>query len=586
MRFIFIWIIGLVVAVYPDLTTDTIKSSFSIQSMGRGGADVAEPYGADALYSNPAGLVQVGGGYHYNNLDSSEVNSDFKRSNVFHRRSFGLGIWKNEKDGNFTEITSIGLAKRNRNGVDWGLTYKSIYDVQDDQKLTYWSSNLGVIVHMNEMIDVGFFGKDILYQKDSGISPSFESGVLIKNKDASFKLYSDYVSEKYIDDYSDQYVRIGLDYMLTPEFTVRLGGDQLYYTSGVSFNIAFFSVDYAVQMPKDSTQESVYAIGFKLGRSKNLQQFRRKYALFKPKSLAYVEIDGRLTSGYSSISLLGGRKIGSNDLIQLIHEANKDPDCKGFFIRMKSLDSDLSHVSLIQELRMELQKSKDLGKHVVVYLDGWASMPSYYLASVADYIVMPPMGTIHQLGIQYEVIKFDQLMERFGVAFNAVHSGKFKLSTSPLSESLSKSQKETISSTIENVLLTIKNDIKTSRSDQWLTIKPYFDGRLITAEEALEVGLIDQIGFWSDMPKIIKDELSINRDVVLTSIDSFSDQHLYDHIWSPFNKIAVVEINGEINQGKNKQDFLLVALKQDLMKPHIFLNSWQKTLFKRGDFTN
>ena len=54
---------------FPSFLTDSAKMSYSIRSMGRGGASVAEPYGADSLTSNPAGLSQSGSGLHLNNLD-------------------------------------------------------------------------------------------------------------------------------------------------------------------------------------------------------------------------------------------------------------------------------------------------------------------------------------------------------------------------------------------------------------------------------------------------------------------------------------------------------------------------------------
>ena len=126
-------------------------------------------------------------------------------------------------------------------------------------------------------------------------------------------------------------MRYGLDYDLTPDFTIRFGGDEKYYTGGVSFDFSMLSVDYAVKSPKDDQQESIYALGFRLGRAREQEAFRKKYAMFKPNSIAYLDINGALTSGYSSISLLGGRKIGSNDFIQLINKANHDPDCKGYY---------------------------------------------------------------------------------------------------------------------------------------------------------------------------------------------------------------------------------------------------------------
>ena len=58
-------------------------------------------------------------------MDYSNTLSDVQQSTVFHRKSFGLGLWKIESGVNALETFGIGYAKRNRNGVDWGLSYKT-----------------------------------------------------------------------------------------------------------------------------------------------------------------------------------------------------------------------------------------------------------------------------------------------------------------------------------------------------------------------------------------------------------------------------------------------------------------------------
>ncbi len=539
---------------FPSFLTDSAKMSYSIRSMGRGGASVAEPYGADSLTSNPAGLSQSGSGLHLNNLDYSNTHYQHKQSTAFHRKSFGIGNWKVQSNDDVLETIGFGYAKRNRNGVDWGLTYKSHNYKNSLEEKSMWSTDLGVVMHVNRSFDIGFVGRDILGSEDRGYSPSFQSGVLIKNTDASAKIYSDVVVNKASTAYSESYVRYGFDYALTQDFTVRFGGDQHYYTAGASFDLFFLSLDYAYQSPKDDNKEAVYALGLKVGKAREPEKFRRKYAMFKPNSIAYLEINGALTSGYSSISLLGGRKVGSNDVIRLINKANHDPDCQGYLLRIKSLDGDLSNIALVQEIRKELEKGKAFGKKVYVYLDGWAPMPSYYLASVGDVVVMPPLGSIHQLGIQFEVLKFDDLMNRFGVKYHSISSGKYKVSSSPFSEKLTLSQKETIRGSLENVMAQLKSDIHQSR-DRTLTGDIY-DGRIMSAEKAKDLGLIDHIGFWRNMVDILKDDVKDQSDVVLASLDVYSEEESADYLWSPFNKIAVVEINGAITSGRNRSDVL------------------------------
>ena len=65
-------------------------------------------------------------------------------------------------------------------------------------------------------------------------------------------------------------------------------------------------------------------------------------------------------------------------------------------------------------------------------MDGWASLPSYYLASIGDIIAMPPLGAIHELGIQFELLKFEDAMKKFGISYESFSSGQYKSCNVPI----------------------------------------------------------------------------------------------------------------------------------------------------------
>ena len=117
-----------------------------------------------------------------------------------------------------------------------------------------------------------------------------------------------------------------------------------------------------------------------------------------------------------------------------------------------------------------------------VYLDGWASLPSYYLASIGNVIAMPPLGAIHKLGIQFELLKFEDAMKKFGISYQSFSSGKHKVATSPLTPAVTKSQKETIQTTLENVMAQIQTDIQDARQKD--IDREIYDGRIISAIDA------------------------------------------------------------------------------------------------------
>ena len=148
--------------IHASLLYDATTDSFSVRSMGRGGAEVAEPYGAESLTSNPAGLAQRGSGVQYNNLDFESDELSENKATLFHRRSFGVGTYSIKNDDESVNVFNIGIGRRSRNGVDWGLNYKTFDVDQESDSATYWSSDLGAIMHLNRQLDVGFVGKNII----------------------------------------------------------------------------------------------------------------------------------------------------------------------------------------------------------------------------------------------------------------------------------------------------------------------------------------------------------------------------------------------------------------------------------------
>ena len=67
---------------------------------------------------------------------------------MYHRKSFGAGQWGFEFDDLSVDFFGVGYARKSRNGLDWGFNYKTI-DVKTNGETTrYWSSDLGLILHI------------------------------------------------------------------------------------------------------------------------------------------------------------------------------------------------------------------------------------------------------------------------------------------------------------------------------------------------------------------------------------------------------------------------------------------------------
>ena len=96
----------------------------------------------------------------------------------------------------------------------------------------------------------------------------------------------------------------------------------------------------------------------------------------------------------------------------------------------------------------------------------------------------------------------------------------------------------------------IQTDIQDARQKD--IDREIYDGRIISAIDAKGVGLVDHVGFWRDMKKLIQDDLKKQHanQIVIAGIGQYFHSNESNVLLSSFNKIAVVEINGQIQPGR------------------------------------
>ena len=285
---------------------------------------------------------------------------------------------------------------------------------------------------------------------------------------------------------------------LADSLSLRSGMNKTALFAGGSLKLPFINFDFGMSNDLSDSLGTRYSFSTRLGRGSLFSNYRKRYALYKQKAYAEFALGGNLKQGKSEVSLLGGYKIGSNDLLNLINMANKDDSCKGYIIRVGNLSSSLTGVGLVEEIRTELLKAK-AGKRVFVYFEGHIGLQEYYLASIVDIVIMPPMGTLAQFGLNFEVTKASSFLEKLGIAQETIQSGEQKASTAPFSADLSSLDRYQLSSVIEELFQHVVSDIEKARPEAVDGIEQISDGSLITAREAKEIGLVDRLAYWPDV---------------------------------------------------------------------------------------
>lgn len=224
------------------------------------------------------------------------------------------------------------------------------------------------------------------------------------------------------------------------------------------------------------------------------------------------------------------------DILFALDDAIKDQRIAGVCLNLSGMK--VSRVSA-WEIRKKLEEVKKAGKKVVVYIDN-AEIFEYYLASIADQIVMDPQGLIFLLGAIYGQTYYYNMLEKIGVGFDEWRFFKYKSAYEVLSrDKMSDPDREQLQALLDDFYALVREDVATSRNvspdkfDSWINKNLDF-----LPDSALAEGLVDTLGRWEDIKDIIQSLEGKGKRMV--SGKRVANQEFPSRIWGEKPKIAIV----------------------------------------------
>ncbi len=239
----------------------------------------------------------------------------------------------------------------------------------------------------------------------------------------------------------------------------------------------------------------------------------------------------RILSGSKEITLLEiqGPIYSSDSLVRRIRRFRKSDD-KAMILR---LDSPGGSVAPSQEIYSEVLKARREDKKIIVAsMAGVAASGAYYIASACDRIVCNPGTITGSIGVIAEFPDASGLMNKIGLHFQTVKSGKFK-DTGAMDRPLNAAERAYLQETINDVFqqfvdavidarktafqekcgaLLHKKPAQVTDAEIRVHILKFADGRILTGRKACQEGFADQIGNYYDAVKLTADLAGIKGD--------------------------------------------------------------------------
>ena len=180
-------------------------------------------------------------------------------------------------------------------------------------------------------------------------------------------------------------------------------------------------------------------------------------------------------------------------LLQQIDQFRKQKSVKAVILRV---DSPGGGVGPSQEIYEELKRLA-AEKPLVVSMGSVAASGGYYIAVAAQRIFANPGTITGSIGVIMSFPDYQELMGKVGVKTEVVKSGRFK-DIGSSTRDFSAEDRALLQGLIDDVHLQFIEAVSAGRKIPVEQLLPLVDGRIFTGRQALEEGLIDELGSLPD----------------------------------------------------------------------------------------
>ncbi|MFY0607751.1 MAG: signal peptide peptidase SppA [Cyclobacteriaceae bacterium] len=286
-------------------------------------------------------------------------------------------------------------------------------------------------------------------------------------------------------------------------------------------DLARISKEMSVRLPKDALEFGLISkvayedeiktlIGEELGSSGSDISFISisKYVKavkggnYSSNKVAVIVANGDIVMGEAEGS------IGSEQFAKEIRQARESRSVKAIVLRINSPGGSLTASDIIWREIM-LTKGK---KPIIASMSDVAASGGYFIAMPCDTILAQPNTITGSIGIFGMMFNFGKFMEnKLGITNESVSTGDFS-DIMTVTRSLNQYERDIIQKGVEAGYETFVTKAAEGRGMEVEELKKYAGGRVWTGTQALERGLVDQLGSFKDAVALAAEKAGISDD--------------------------------------------------------------------------
>ncbi|MBR4616500.1 MAG: signal peptide peptidase SppA [Kiritimatiellae bacterium] len=219
--------------------------------------------------------------------------------------------------------------------------------------------------------------------------------------------------------------------------------------------------------------------------------------------------------------LFGREKSSALSALKKIRAATYDEDIQGLYLLLDTPGGEVTLSDIIADAVQRFKKA-DKNRFVLVEMGSLCCSGGYYIAAGADYIIAHPTTITGSIGVIMGTINAAELAKKIGIESVVIATGTNKAMLDPLKpvdQEHVKIFQKAVDADYERFLSIVSKGRKIPVDK----LRPIADGRILSAEEAKKLKLIDAIGYSEDAEA----QLAKMADAEDIRIIRYKDEHTW-----------------------------------------------------------
>jgi len=229
-------------------------------------------------------------------------------------------------------------------------------------------------------------------------------------------------------------------------------------------------------------------------------------------TVAFIQGYGMVIRGKSAFSPLDGSVyMGSDTVTQALRAAIDDRRVKAIVLRVDSPGG--SYVAS-DTIWRETLRAKEAGKPLIVSMGNVAGSGGYFVAMHADRIVAEPGTITASIGVLGGKLLTEGMWDKVGISYDDVQSSANASQWSALHD-YSAQGRERFEAALDRIYEDFTSKVAEGRGLALEKVQQVAKGRIWTGEDALELGLVDELGGVEVALRLVREQLGLAADAPL-----------------------------------------------------------------------